>query len=89
MSEPAAKLVLACLLGALAGCGQKGPLYLPDEAKEVVTRPTQSSPTDSAPQGSNSPQTPDSPPQPTSPAPEVTAPDDKRDQKPGNTPPPR
>jgi predicted small lipoprotein YifL len=25
----------------LTGCGQKGPLYLPDEATQVVTRPTQ------------------------------------------------
>jgi predicted small lipoprotein YifL len=30
---------LAALL--LAGCGQKGPLYLPDQTGEVVTRPTQ------------------------------------------------
>jgi predicted small lipoprotein YifL len=26
---------------ALAGCGQKGPLYLPDAGGEVITRPTQ------------------------------------------------
>lgn len=26
----------------LAGCGQKGPLYLPDSNGEVVTRPAQS-----------------------------------------------
>ena len=89
MSERGSRLVLVCVLGALAGCGQKGPLYLPDEAKEVVTRPTQSPPPESVPQGSNTPQTPDSPTQPTSPAPEVTAPDDKREQKPGTTPPPR
>jgi predicted small lipoprotein YifL len=31
--------VLATLL--LAGCGQKGPLHLPDQTGEVVTRPTQ------------------------------------------------
>jgi predicted small lipoprotein YifL len=29
----------ACVLG-LQGCGQKGPLYLPDATGEVVTRPT-------------------------------------------------
>ncbi len=38
----------------LAACGQKGPLYLPDQGGEVVTRPggqTQSSPsTETAPQ---------------------------------------
>jgi predicted small lipoprotein YifL len=27
------------LVVALAACGQKGPLYLPDEGGEVVTRP--------------------------------------------------
>jgi len=82
------RLVLLCALGTLAGCGQKGPLYLPDEAREVVTRPTQTPPTDSTPQGSGSPQTPDSPP-PQNPAPEATPPpsDKDRDQKPGSTPP--
>jgi predicted small lipoprotein YifL len=25
-----------------AACGQKGPLYLPDRTREVITRPTQS-----------------------------------------------
>lgn len=33
---------LAALL--LAACGQKGPLYLPDQTGEVVTRPTQTPP---------------------------------------------
>ena len=89
MSDRGSKRVLAGVLAVLAGCGQKGPLYLPDEAREVVTRPTKSPPADSTPQGSNSPQTPDSPPQTASQAPEVTAPDDKREQKPGSTPPPR
>jgi predicted small lipoprotein YifL len=41
----------------LAACGQKGPLYLPDQGGEVVTRPgggqTQASPsTETAPQPS-------------------------------------
>jgi predicted small lipoprotein YifL len=31
----------ACVLG-LQGCGQKGPLYLPDATGEVVTRPASS-----------------------------------------------
>lgn len=48
----------ALLLG-LAGCGQKGPLYLPDKGGEVVTRPagqqTQQSP-ETAPQPSTQPQ---------------------------------
>jgi len=44
----------------LAGCGQKGPLYLPDKGGEVVTRPagqTQQSPSpETAPQPSTQPQ---------------------------------
>jgi predicted small lipoprotein YifL len=31
--------LLAGLVGSLAGCGQKGPLYLPDKGGDVVTRP--------------------------------------------------
>jgi predicted small lipoprotein YifL len=37
--RPLLASALAALL--LAGCGQKGPLYLPDQTGEVVTRPTQ------------------------------------------------
>ena len=39
----------------LAGCGQKGPLYLPDQGGEVVTRPggqNQSPSPETAPQPS-------------------------------------
>jgi predicted small lipoprotein YifL len=35
----AASFAAALLLVGLAGCGQKGPLYLPDKGGEVVTRP--------------------------------------------------
>ena len=31
--------VLMAAVAMLAGCGQKGPLYLPDKGGEVVTRP--------------------------------------------------
>ena len=31
--------VLMAAVVVLAGCGQKGPLYLPDKGGEVVTRP--------------------------------------------------
>jgi len=31
--------VLMAAIALLAGCGQKGPLYLPDKGGEVVTRP--------------------------------------------------
>jgi predicted small lipoprotein YifL len=30
---------LMVAVGVLAGCGQKGPLYLPDKGGAVVTRP--------------------------------------------------
>jgi predicted small lipoprotein YifL len=46
MSDPRTlrALVAAALLGPLAACGQKGPLYLPEQAREVVTRPAQTPP---------------------------------------------
>jgi predicted small lipoprotein YifL len=68
----------ACGLILLAGCGQKGPLYLPGEATEVVTRPTQTPPAPAAP---DTPQTGDSPSEPPNPAPEVTGPRDDKDKK--------
>lgn len=73
---------------ALAGCGQKGPLYLPDEARDIVTRPAQppSTPAQDA-EAPNSPDTVDSPQGPPSPAPEVVAPDDDERRKEQGTPP--
>jgi predicted small lipoprotein YifL len=72
-------LIAAALLAA---CGQKGPLYLPDEARDIVTRPAQ---TPATPAGEteapNSPQTIDSPPGTPSPAPEVVAPDEEEKRK--------
>ena len=44
-------------LFVLAGCGQKGPLYLPDQGGEVVTRPAgqgQTQSQETAPQPSTS-----------------------------------
>lgn len=35
---------------ALAACGQKGPLYLPDKGGEVITRPAGTAPPTQAPQ---------------------------------------
>jgi predicted small lipoprotein YifL len=32
-------VVMVLAAGVIAGCGQKGPLYLPDKGGEVVTRP--------------------------------------------------
>lgn len=63
LAAPAA-LALAAL--ALAGCGQTGPLYLPDAGGEVVTRP--------APQDAPAPQAAPAPkptPAPPPPAPET------------------
>jgi predicted small lipoprotein YifL len=31
-------MMLACVLAAAAGCGQKGPLYLPDDADRQETQ---------------------------------------------------
>jgi predicted small lipoprotein YifL len=40
--------------GGVAGCGQKGPLYLPEHNGTVITRPGSSTP---APQGTQQPAT--------------------------------
>jgi predicted small lipoprotein YifL len=81
----------ACILvaGVLAGCGLKGPLYLPEQASEIVTRPTQTPPPE-ATTAPGSGQTVDSPAGGDTPAPEVTAPEstEKKD-KAGTTPKPR
>lgn len=62
----------ACLLAlTLAGCGQKGPLYLPEEARDIVTRPAPAA----SPSAPSSPETVDSPDTPPSPAPEVSKPE--------------
>ena len=84
--RPPGAALLALLLG---GCGQKGPLYLPDEATQIITRPTQTPP-DETPQAPNTPQSVDSPPGPANPAPEVTAPsEDKEKKEPGAPAPPK
>jgi predicted small lipoprotein YifL len=78
------------LATALAGCGQKGPLYLPEKPGNIVTRPAQTppAPPPSAPgagataESPNSPQTADSPENQASPAPEVVLPSPaERDEK--------
>ncbi len=70
---------------ALAGCGQTGDLYLPEPAREIVTRPAATPqppppPADATP-GPNSPSTVDSPQAPPSPAPEVVVPKDDQPKK--------
>jgi predicted small lipoprotein YifL len=85
MSERAAGVALAACAALLAGCGQKGPLYLPERPGEIVTRPaTDSPPIDS--EAPNTPQTVDSPQGPDNPAPEVTKPEEDPDKKPGDKP---
>jgi predicted small lipoprotein YifL len=72
--------LLLALAAALAACGQKGPLYLPEKPGEIVTRPVQTPPAAPSPaegeatQVPNSPQTVDTPEEQASPAPEVVLP---------------
>ena len=91
------RLLLLPLLAVatLAGCGQKGPLYLPEPPGEIVTRPA--TVPQSQTQAPNSAQTVDSPPAQATPAPEVVAPQtdkdrgdkDKKKAKGAATPPPQ
>ncbi|HVW68834.1 MAG TPA: lipoprotein [Steroidobacteraceae bacterium] len=68
-------LVLVCTGVAVAGCGQKGPLYLPDKNASVITRPA---PAAAAP-------APASGTAPGAPKPE----EDKKDDSQSSSPPPR
>ena len=79
----AIRALCAVLAGALAGCGLKGPLYLPEPAGEIVTRPAPVPPAETT-NAPNSPQTVDSPAAGDTPAPEVTAPGS--DAEPKNDP---
>jgi len=81
-------VALLCLLLALPGCGKKGPLYLPDTASGVVTRPAGTPPASENTEAPNSPQTTDSSPQAPAPAPEVTEPEESKKEKGAATPPP-
>jgi predicted small lipoprotein YifL len=87
------RIALLCLLLATAeGCGKKGPLYLPEPASAVVTRPAETPPASERTEAPNSPQTVDSQPASPAPAPEVTPPEpqteDPKKEK-GATPPPQ
>ena len=83
------RIALLCvLLATIMGCGKKGPLYLPDTASEVVTRPAETPPASESTEAPNSPQTTDSQPAAPAPAPEVTAPEDVPKKEKGATPPP-
>jgi predicted small lipoprotein YifL len=69
------KIVVIALTGAagmlLAACGQKGPLYLPDQGGEVVTRPG----------GQAQSPSPESAPQPSTQTPPQTKPEDQKKQQ--------
>jgi predicted small lipoprotein YifL len=49
MRASMAVIVAASLAALLAGCGQKGALYLPDKNGAVVTAPAESAPAQTAP----------------------------------------
>lgn len=70
-------LLTAASAAILAGCGQKGPLYLPEKNAAVVTAPAAPA-APAAPGGTATPATP--PPQ-TAPAPGVAAPSAPAPQK--------
>ena len=67
-------MLCVAVAATLAACGQKGPLYLPEQTGEIVTRPTQTPVPGETPEAPNSPQTVDSPEGAASPAPEVVVP---------------
>jgi predicted small lipoprotein YifL len=80
----------ALALAGAAGCGRQGDLYLPEAARDIVTRPVQTPEPGVTPETPNSPQTVDSPETPATPAPEVTAPESPEDDpKKNGAPPPK
>jgi predicted small lipoprotein YifL len=82
-----AAVALLVVAAALAGCGLKGPLYLPERSQEIVVRPgTAAAP--EAPAGTaTGPATESAPPpgQPSGPqAPPPTVPEDSQARPPGS-----
>jgi predicted small lipoprotein YifL len=47
--------LIACTLLGVAGCGQRGPLYMPDRNARVVTRPAANTAGSSAPAAASAP----------------------------------
>ena len=58
--------LILVMVTILPGCGQKGPLYLPDSGGEVITRPTQTpaEPAPAPPASSPAPKSPQDEPKP-------------------------
>jgi predicted small lipoprotein YifL len=77
-------MVVLALCGALASCGQKGPLYLPEEARDIVTRPTQSQ---TAPTAPGTAQPPEAQPVPPEQPPATSPPQGEEDKQTPPTPP--
>lgn len=63
---------LLALATALAGCGLKGPLYLPEKSREVIIRPAPGAAAE-APTPTETPQAAEPAGDPAAPAPEVPA----------------
>ena len=61
VTTTAALAVAALAAAALAGCGQTGPLYLPDAGGEVVTRPAPTPAPTPAPASAPDASAPDAP----------------------------
>jgi predicted small lipoprotein YifL len=70
-------MIAGVVLAGLGGCGQKGPLYLPDKGGTVVTRP--------GGQAQQTQQSPETAPQPATPP----QPDGTEGEKKNQAPPPR
>ena len=81
-------LMGACGIALITGCGQKGPLYLPDQATEIVTRPTQTPPAETPPAPAKAPDAPQSSDSQghANPAPDATAPDKQKKEQGASTP---
>ena len=91
MAPASAVFVLGLACVALAGCGQTGDLYLPEPAREIVTRPGTTPPppapqSTDAPQPASSPGTAGAPQSGPSPAPEVVVPKDDQPKKKPDSP---
>jgi predicted small lipoprotein YifL len=76
----AARALAACAELVLAGCGQKGPLYLPEKGGTVVTAPTEA-PAPPAPQPQSTPGPPPEAPASSPPPPKKSDTDEDQNPK--------
>jgi predicted small lipoprotein YifL len=80
-SRMAIMTLAAAASALLAGCGQKGALYLPEASGEVITRPTQT------PEPAATPASPSDTPAPTPPATQPSPSETKKTETAPATPP--